>query len=351
MNSSNLIPMLALAGAGSVMVIFWGASKFTGSSTDSQPEVAVNVSEKTEAATARTPARAESFSWDDEPETTTKTTGKTETVKPAASESAAFDSNVDDVAAEPKANEAFETEPSGNVSEEPFFEAPASEKPFFEAPASEKPFEEFASADEPKVEPSNNPWSSDDSASKSEVLDSSEKLVDTTEPAEAVEAVEPKSPFNEEAASPLANSQPEVDSVWEPASPVDASDSADTTQPEESFDEELVDIEPIREGVESTDSTDVPSAISVPEAVPTYTLSIKNLSTETAEFCVDGQPVTLQPGEAFVTEKSESDTFAYRERCEQISSVSMKAGRYNVKEFPKSAQTGNQAYRARSANN
>ena len=68
MNSSNLIPMLALAGAGSVMVIFWGASKFTGSSTDSQPEVAVNVSEKTEAATARTPARAESFSWDDEPE-------------------------------------------------------------------------------------------------------------------------------------------------------------------------------------------------------------------------------------------------------------------------------------------
>ena len=341
MNSSNLIPMLALAGAGSVMVIFWGASKFTGSSTDSQPEVAVNVSEKTEAATARTPARAESFSWDDEPETTTKTTGKTETVKPAASESAAFDSNVDDVAAEPKANEAFETEPSGNVSEEPFFEAPASEKPL----------EEFASADEPKVEPSNNPWSSDDSASKSEVLDSSEKLVDTTEPAEAVEAVEPKSPFNEEAASPLANSQPEVDSVWEPASPVDASDSADTTQPEESFDEELVDIEPIREGVESTDSTDVPSAISVPEAVPTYTLSIKNLSTETAEFCVDGQPVTLQPGEAFVTEKSESDTFAYRERCEQISSVSMKAGRYNVKEFPKSAQTGNQAYRARSANN
>ena len=341
MNSSNLIPMLALAGAGSVMVIFWGASKFTGSSTDSQPEVAVNVSEKTEAATARTPARAESFSWDDEPETTTKTTGKTETVKPAASESAAFDSNVDDVAAEPKANEAFETEPSGNVSEEPFFEASASEKPF----------EEFASADEPKVEPSNNPWSSDDSASKSEVLDSSEKLVDTTEPAEAVEAVEPKSPFNEEAASPLANSQPEVDSVWEPASPVDASDSADTTQPEESFDEELADIEPIREGVESTDSTDVPSAISVPEAVPTYTLSIKNLSTETAEFCVDGQPVTLQPGEAFVTEKSESDTFAYRERCEQISSVSMKAGRYNVKEFPKSAQTGNQAYRARSANN
>ena len=119
------------------------------------------------------------------------------------------------------------------------------------------------------------------------------------------------------------------------------------SQPVEPVDVEKVDnIATTEEGsLESTTGTEDKVLEAMPEIVPVFTLAITNLSNDTANFCVDGEAVTLAPGKSFVTEKSGNEMFQYREHCEQVSSVPMKAGRYNVKAFPKSEKPS-QAYRA-----
>ena len=329
MNSSNLIPVLAIAGAGSVLVIFWGAGIFGGSSTEVE-SVAVSVAEDAEPETPSTTDNSDTdydFSWDDEAETSSTPTSAeavpTEAVpaevaptEVAPENNATVEEASDEVANASDAETTFEmTEPTPVDSED------AGEK---------SNVEEFAS------EPFDEPWSSEEGGT--EIAENSS------------ETSERNNGWNEPTpVTPTELEEAPNESDWTRIDSEDPSADSDLVEPQpvEPVDVEKVDnIATTEEGsLESTTGTEDKVLEAMPEIVPVFTLAITNLSNDTANFCVDGEAVTLAPGKSFVAEKSGNEMFQYREHCEQVSSVPMKAGRYNVKAFPKSAKPS-QAYRA-----
>lgn len=340
MTSSNLIPILALAGAGSVMLIFWGAGKFT--KTSENEIVAVNTVEETVTDTKSTSDDSGyNFSWGDEseasptpaatdePAETTDEPAETAVVEPSSSE----DSDAFDIA------EATNESPEPTVADSVDVEIEEGYAPFNDS--------ESTINNEPKVaekssEPTNNV------AESKSPLESEPKAT----PTENDWAVTDSKEFNDSLEQPLSESIEPLN-----ADPTDSNGGVEkvaSSEPTEfgPADLEPVDLEPVADPIEVEPTelepieNDIASEV-VPEIM--FLLSITNLSGDTANFCIDGQAVTLTAGQSFVTEKLGSETFEYRESCEQDSSVPMKAGRYNVKAFPKSAQPQNQAYRAKSA--
>lgn len=319
MNSSNLIPVLAIAGAGSVLAIFWGAGIFGGSSTEVE-SVAVSVAEDAEPETPSTTDNSDTdydFSWDDEAETSsTPTSAEVVPTEVAPENNATVEEASDEVANASDVETTFEmTEPT-----------PLD----FEDAGEKSNVDEFAS------EPFDETWSSEEGGA--EIAENSSELS------------EPNDDWKEPTpATPTELEETADGSDWTRIDSEDPSVDSDLveSQPVEPVDVEKVDnIATTEEGsLESTTDTEDKVLEAMPEIVPVFTLAITNLSNDTANFCVDGEAVTLAPGKSFVTEKSGNEMFQYREHCEQVSSVPMKAGRYNVKAFPKSEKPS-QAYRA-----
>ena len=377
MNNSHLIPVLALAGAGSVMLVFWGAGKFKQPSTEDE-SVAVTALEEADAGTESTPGETDyDFSWDDEPEKSpapatadsdTATaemafaetaTGETATVETATAETetaewsndkgSSFWDTVDGTneSAESTVADSFDAETKGSAEEfasGPFNESGSSDETELEVVGNINESSSTKSDSTPAWDADSEVSSDSKVSAEPEVADDennwavkgSEESVDL--PLEEMQPIEPI----------VSETKNSVLNIEDPAGNNGGFDEIASSEPAavepiavEPTELESSALEPTKNG---TTSSDV-----IPELVPMFSLAIKNLSGDTANFCVDGQAITLTPGQSFVAEKSGSDTFEYRESCEQASSVPMKAGRYNVKAFPTTAQPNSQAYRATSA--
>ena len=326
MNSSNLIPVLAIAGAGSVLAIFWGAGIFSGSSTEVE-SVAVSVTEDAEPETPSPTDNSDyDFSWDDEAETSSTSTPEAEFAEAEFAEAASAEAAPEEMATVEEASD----EVANTAAADTTFEMAEPTPVDAEDAGKKSNTEEFAS------EPFDETWSSEEG--ETEIADNS------SETSERVNGWNEPTPV-----TPTELEETPDESDWTRIDSEDASADSDLVEPQpvEPADVEKIDnIAMTEEGsFESTTDIEDKAPEAIPEIVPVFTLAITNLSSDTANFCVDGEAVTLAPGNSFVTEKSGSEMFEYREHCEQVSSVPMKAGRYNVKAFPKSAKPS-QAYRA-----